>query len=107
MIALARPPGKSLWQAGVVNTLDYRATSRVVLSLVNQITMHRSISLDYDDLSFDPDVDQQILKNGVRLTTPFAKRIIADCFVIDTRFLKDAAVERSRAAGPGITRSRG
>jgi hypothetical protein len=91
-----------LWQVGVVNTVDYRASNKVVLSMVNQVTMHRSIAIAYDDLDFDPKIDQLILKNGVRLTTPFSKRVIADAFAVDTRFLKDAAIDQFWTLGASL-----
>ncbi|MES2692417.1 MAG: hypothetical protein V4773_03015 [Verrucomicrobiota bacterium] len=83
-----------LWNAGVVNTIDYPISPKLVISMVNQFTMHRSISIAYDDLDFDPNIDQQIIKNGLRLTTPFNRRWVADGFAVDTRFLKDAAVKQ-------------
>ncbi|MBL9210539.1 MAG: hypothetical protein JNL92_08710 [Opitutaceae bacterium] len=91
-----------LWTAGVVNTIDYRLAPKWVVSLVNQLTVHKSFSVSYDDLEFDPEVDQQILKNGIRVTTPLARRVIADGFVIDTRFLKDAAVEQFWTIGGSL-----
>lgn len=88
-----------LWNAGVINTLDYRLSPKLVLSVVNQFTVHKSIAVGYDDLDFDPQVDQQILKNGVRLTTPASRRVTLDAFVVDTRFLKDAAVDQFWTVG--------
>jgi hypothetical protein len=91
-----------LWQAGVVNTIDYRALPNLVVSMVNQITMHKSIALAYDDLDFDPQIDQQILKNGLRATMPFNRRVIGDFFVIETNFLKAAAVKNFTTFGGSL-----
>lgn len=91
-----------LWQAGIVNTLDYRAAPKLVVSMVNQVTLHKSIALSYDDLDFDPQVDQQILKNGLRVTTPFNRRVIGDLFVVETNFLKDAAVKNFTTIGGSL-----
>jgi hypothetical protein len=91
-----------LWQAGVINTLDYKVSPKIVLSLVNQLTMHKSIALAYDDLDFDPQIDQQILKNGVRISTPFSRRVIFNAFAVDTRFLKEAAVDQFWTLGTSL-----
>lgn len=92
-----------LWQAGVVNTLDYKVAPKLVFSIVNQFTMHRSIAIAYDGLDFDPDIDQQILKNGVRFVTPLSRRFILDGFAVDTRFMKDAAVKQFWSFGGSLS----
>lgn len=91
-----------LWNYGLVNTVDYRVTPKLVISMVNQYTVHKSFSVSYDDLDFDPDVNQQILKNGFRFTTPLSRRVIADGFIIDTRFLKDAAIDQFITLGGSV-----
>ncbi len=92
-----------IWQFGAVNTIDYRVNKKLVIGLVNQLTTHQSFSMAYDDFEFDPDIDQQILKNGVRVVTPFTDRWTGDVFVVDTRFLKDAAVEQFWTLGASVT----
>jgi hypothetical protein len=91
-----------LWTAGVVNTIDYRVNPKLVVSVVNQFTTHKSIALEYDDLNFDPDINQQILKNGLRLTSKLSQRVILDGFVVDTRFIKDAAVKQFWTLGTSL-----
>ncbi len=91
-----------LWTFGLAHTVDYRLNPKLVLSMVNQFTTHRSFAVSYDDLDFDPKVNQQILKNGIRLTTPASRRVIVDGFIIDTRFLKDAAVEQFLTLGSSV-----
>ncbi len=81
-----------LWQGGVINTVDYRATDKLVVSMVNQLTLHKSLGVSYDDLDFDPRINQQILKNGVRCSTPLSPVITLDGFVVHTHFFKEAAV---------------
>jgi hypothetical protein len=94
--------GAALWHAGLVNTIDYRVARKLVLCLVNQATRHRSIALPAGDVDYDPRIDQTILKNGVRAVTPLTRRVIADVFAIDTRFLKDAAVDQFFSVGGSI-----
>ena len=95
--------GALLWQAGVANTVDYKVAPKLVVCVINQFTLHRSIKVEYGDYSFDPKIDQQILKNGLRFVTPFNKRLIGDFFVVDTRFLKDAAVKSFETFGASVS----
>lgn len=94
--------GALLWQGGAVNSVDYRVNSHLVLCAVNQFTVHKSIKLEYDDFSFDPQINQQIMKNGVRVVSPLTRRWIADVFAVDTRFLKDAAVDQFWSFGGSL-----
>ncbi len=95
--------GALLWQAGLTNTVDYKVSSKLIVCVVNQLTTHHSIAVDYGDYHFDPKVDQQILKNGLRFVTPLNARLIGDFFVIDTRFLKDAAVKSFETLGGSLS----
>lgn len=94
--------GALLWQAGLLNSVDYRVSPKLVVCFVNQFTTHKSIKLEYGDYSFDPQIDQQILKNGIRLVAPLRRRVVADLFAVDTRFLKDAAIEQFWTFGGSI-----
>ena len=95
--------GALLWQAGVTNTVDYKATPKLVVCMINQATFHRSIGVTYGDYRFDPKIDQQVLKNGLRLVSPFSPRVIGDFFAVDTRFLKAAAVKNFQTYGGSLS----
>jgi hypothetical protein len=95
--------GGVIWMAGLTNTLDYRVNHKLILGLVNQITFHRSLEVRYGSTSFDPNVDQEILKNGVRLVTPLSTRFTLDAFVIETNFLKTAAVKSFTTFGSSVS----
>lgn len=95
--------GAALVDYGLVNTLDYRLNSRFIICLVNQITNYQSLEVSYDGYDFDPDIQQTILKNGGRLVTKLAERWIGDFFLIDTRFLEDAAVDQFTTVGTSIS----
>lgn len=95
--------GALLWQAGAINSVDYRVNSKLVFAFINQFTFHKSIELEYEDYSFDPKIDQQIMKNGVRLVSPLTRRLIGDLFAVDTRFLKDAAVDQFWSFGGSLS----
>jgi hypothetical protein len=94
--------GALLWEAGVINTFDYRVNPKLVVCFVDQLTFHKSIAIDYAGYHFDPGIDQQIVKNGLRFVVPLNKRLIGDFMVIDSRFLKDAAVKQFTTFGTSI-----
>ncbi len=95
--------GGLIWMAGGLSTVDFRVNSRLILSIVNQVSYHKSMNLKLpDDYEFDPHVDQVILKNGLRAVTRFGKRIIADAFAIETNFLNDAAVDSFTTIGGSL-----
>ncbi len=95
--------GALLWQAGVTNTIDYKAAPKLVVCMINQATFHRSIGITYGDYHFDPKIDQQILKNGLRVVSPLTPRLIGDFFAVDTRFLKAAAVKSFETFGGSLS----
>lgn len=94
--------GAAIWHYGAVNSVDYRVSRRLVVSMVNQVTTHRSIALPAGDVDYDPQINQTILKNGFRVVTPISKRLIADLFAVDTRFLKEAAVDQFMSFGGSL-----
>ena len=95
--------GGLLWDAGLVSSVDYRVNPTLVVCLIDQVTEHKSMTVSYGSYHFNPDIDQQILKNGVRVVVPLARRVIGDCFVIETNFLKDAAVKQFTTFGGSLS----
>lgn len=95
--------GAVLWNAGVVNSIDYRVNSRLIVCLINQVTFYNSVPVTYGDYSFDSDIEQVIAKNGLRLVTPLTKRLILDGYAIHTQFLEDAAVESFVTFGTSLS----
>lgn len=94
--------GALLFQVGASNTVDYKVNPKLVVCMINQLTVHRSIGVTYGDYSFDPKVDQQIMKNGLRAVTPFTRRLIGDFFIVDSRFFKAAAVKSFQTFGGSL-----
>lgn len=95
--------GALLWNAGVVNSIDYRVNRRLIVCLISHLSTYRSIEVEYSGYSFDADIDQMIAKNGVRFVTPITRRITGDVFVVHTKFLDDAAVEDFMTYGASIS----
>jgi hypothetical protein len=95
--------GAALWDAGLTSSVDYRVNSKLIVCMINQLTHYSSFRVTYGSYSFDPDIRQEILKDGVRCVTPLTPRLIGDVFVIDTRFLKDAAVKSFETYGGSLS----
>lgn len=95
--------GGVIWMAGLTNTLDYRINSKLILGLVNQYTYHKSMTVKYGSDKFDPQVNQDIIKNGIRAVTPLSPRTTLDGFVVETNFLKAAAVKSFTTFGTSLS----
>jgi hypothetical protein len=95
--------GALLRQFGAVNSVDYRVNPKLVVCMINQFTQHKSVKLDFEDYAFDPQVNQQIMKNGLRVVSPLTRRLTGDFFAVDTRFLKAAAVKQFYSYGCSIS----
>lgn len=80
--------GGLLGQGGVVNSIDYRVNKNLILTLGNQVTYMTSIPLAIDVIKLDSNLEQIILKNGIKAGVPFAKRWIWESYWIDTRFMQ-------------------
>lgn len=93
--------GGMLANGGIVSLLAHDF-GRATLSMGNQLTVHEGIPITVDDYKFDPGVSQQILKNGVKLDVPFARRWIFDVYGIHTKFVENAAVDQYFTFGTGI-----
>jgi hypothetical protein len=94
--------GAALWQIGMSNSVDYRVNPKLIVCMVNQLTDYHSFKVTFGGYSFDPEIKQQILKNGLRVVSPLTQRTIASFFLLDSRFLKDAAVKQFTTIGASL-----
>ena len=95
--------GGLIWMAGLNNSVDYRVSHKLIVCVVNQITTHHGLDVKYSSYEFNPHVDQLMLKNRLRFVTPFTARTTGDFFVIETNFLKEAAVKNFTTYGASIS----
>ncbi len=95
--------GGVIWMAGLNSAVDYRVNSKLIVCLVDQVTTHHGMTVSYGSYKFDPNVNQNMLKNGVRAVTPLSSRTIGDLFVIETNYLKDAAVKNFTTFGGSLS----
>lgn len=93
--------GGVLMSGGATSYLSYR-WNRWEFSMGNHVSFHEGLSVTVDDYQFDPDVSQQILKNGVKVGRSLGQRWYAEGYVIDTEFLQDAFISRYLTVGAGI-----
>jgi hypothetical protein len=94
--------GGAIWMAGINSSVDYRVSSRLIVCMANQFTTHEGLDVRYANYDFNPDVNQQMLKNGVRLVTPLSSRTTGEVFVIETNYLKAAAVRDFTTIGASV-----
>lgn len=72
------------------------------LSMGNQFGQYESIALNFDGVKVDPGVAQKIVKNGLKVGIPFAKRWVFDAYVVHTKFLEAAGVDQFLTTGGEI-----
>jgi hypothetical protein len=84
--------GGLLLHGGLTSLLSYDF-KHFSVSMGNHFSYHEGMELDLYGYSFDPGVQQEILKNGVRVSIPFAKRWVFDVYGIHTKFLESAAID--------------
>ena len=77
---------------GLTNLLAYDF-GKFTLSMGNHISFYQSVPVTINGYEIDPDVDQQILKNGLRLSVPLGPQWVVEIYGIHTKFLQSAAVD--------------
>ncbi len=96
--------GGLLNQFGVASRLEFKLSDSVLLVVANQYSYFDSLKLKIEDVEIDPDLKQQVIKNGLMVDAPLsaANGIYVNGFVVDTRFLDDAAVDNYQTLGAGL-----
>jgi len=90
--------GSFLYMFGLTNVLGYNFGTFSV-TMGNSISVFNSSSYDVDDYDVGGDVDQQILKNGLKWTMPLDQKWVVEAYGIYTQFLQDAALENYYTLG--------
>ena len=73
--------------SGGVTSLIAYDFGKFEISMGNHVSFHESLEVSIGDYSFDPQVSNQIVKNGIKVGVPFAKRWYAEAYAIDTELL--------------------
>ncbi len=87
------------WHVGLLSAADWRISDRISLTLLNQVTHHRELPIEFDDYAMVSDIDQTILKNGLCLTMRPSSGLHANLYAIHTRFLNEASVDSYYTVG--------
>jgi hypothetical protein len=97
--------GGLLNQFGVTSRLEFQLPRGILLIVANQFSHFDSLKFKIEDVEIDPGVEQNVLKNGLMLDVPVwtAKSLYANGFLVDTRFLQDAAVDNYQTLGAGLS----
>jgi hypothetical protein len=97
--------GGLLNQFGITSRLEFQLPHGILLIVANQFSHFNSLEFKIEDVEIDPGVEQDVLKNGLMVDFPLwsAKSLYANGFVVDTRFLQDAAVDNYQTFGAGLS----
>ncbi len=94
--------GAIVCYGGLVSSLDVRVAPSLIVSIINQATYHQGLPLQLQDFEFESDIEQVIVKNGVRLLTRLGRPLYLSGYYVNTRFLNDAAIDSYHTLGAGL-----
>jgi hypothetical protein len=90
-------------QFGIANRFEFKLDD-LLLVFATQYSAFDSLKLEIEDVEIDPDLEQEIVKNGLMVDFPLwsDKYLYANGFVVDTRLLEDAAIDNYQTLGGGL-----
>ncbi len=96
--------GAALYHLGASSAVTFKVGPSSLLTIGNQIGFYESFEVAFDKVKVDPNISQQILKNGLRYHYLFGanKRWVVNALYVNTAFLSDAAVSNYHTFGGGI-----
>jgi hypothetical protein len=93
--------GGVLASGGLTSYTSYRWNDWE-FSMGNHVSFHEGVSVKAGDYSFDPQVSQQIVKNGIKVGRSLGQRWYAELYAIDTESAQAAYVPRYTTVGGGV-----
>jgi hypothetical protein len=90
-----------LFHYGLSNQIAYRIGGSTFISLGSQLTQFGNLGFEMFGIDFAKDIDQNILKNGLKVSHYFGSFNLVG-FIIDSRFLEDAAVDSYQTLGTEV-----
>ena len=90
--------GSMIYMGGLTSMLGYDFNS-FKLTMGNNVNILKSRSINVSGYEVGGEVDQQILKNGLKLSIPFNGKWVAEVYGIHTAFLQSAAVDNYVTVG--------
>jgi hypothetical protein len=93
--------GGTFFGGGVTSSFTVPFGDTAAVTVGNGFYLYKGFPLDIAGYSWDTDLDQQILKNGVKLTTGLGP-VFLDFGVTYTNFLQDAALDHYLSPSIGV-----
>ncbi len=93
--------GGGLFAGALTNVAAYR-WQNITLTYGNFMSFFQGVRLTVGNYDFDSSVSQQIMKNGLRVSVPFADRWLFEAYGIHTKFFRSAAVNSYFTLGVDI-----
>jgi hypothetical protein len=87
----AMAAGGGIFGGALTNVASYR-WHNIIFTYGNFMSFFEGVNLSIGNYDFDSDVSQQIMKNGLRVSVPFADRCLCEVYGIHTKFFQKAAV---------------
>jgi len=93
--------GGLMWDVGLASYTCYR-WHQWEFSMGNALTVYEGVRVSIGGYTFDPDLSQQIIKNGFKVGRQLGRRWYAEVYAIDTEFAAGAFIPRYATIGAGI-----
>jgi hypothetical protein len=88
---------------GATSSLSYQL-STFTFTLANQLDYFHGVPIQIGDYKFDTNLNQEVLKNGLKVTKIFGRTLFVDASITRSDFLQRAAIDHywTPGAGAGI-----
>ena len=93
--------GGAIGQAGLSSMLTYDF-GKFSLTMGNYFGWYQGIPVTLGGYTFNPDISQQIIKNGLKVSVPIKQHWVFEAYGIHTKFLQAAAVDQYFTVGAEI-----
>lgn len=93
--------GGVLLSGGATSYTSYRQ-GNWEFSMGNHVSLHEGLRVSVDNYTFDPQVSQQIIKNGLKVGRSLGEHWYAEVYVLDTEFVQAAYTSRFTTVGAGV-----
>lgn len=93
--------GGTFLGGGVTSSLSYQISS-FTFTLADQIDYFHGMPINVGNYNFDTNLDQEVLKNGLKVTKMFGRNLFVDASITRSDFLQRAAIDHYWTPGAGI-----
>jgi len=93
--------GGLMINGGLASYTSYR-WHKWEFSLGDSVTIYHGLRVTIGDYTFDPNISQEILKNGIKVGRQLGRHWYAELYGLDTEFVSAAFIPRYATLGGGI-----